>query len=409
MSLNAELSFDDSVVAPRDLSDAASQTTVATPRYSAASVSTREAILALKDEWQRLEQVCEGTAVFQAFDVCMPWFDAYVFCETPTHRAQIITFYDEAGVLVALAPFAQKTGGLVKTVEWVGEPLIQYGDILMHPFADKTATKIAFSDTLRSWKTHGLHLRNIRADSRIGQVLDLDGAMVGEAREAGAIDFSNFETVDDYFASQSRKTRSNRRRNRKNLEKTGDLSFEVVKAGAKAKSLCSLALEWKFAWLDARKLSSRAFMDKRALDCLKAAVGQETPTNPFQVFVQHIDGKPAAIEIGLVGPVGNAMYIGTYDPDLEATSVGKVRVESTASHGFAEGWTTYDMLAPMAQFKREWSNTTIGVCDYMVPTSAWGRLYRSLYLRKMRPAMKSALLAMPASLRGLVLKSIGNG
>ena len=344
---------------------------------------------------------------FQSFDICMPWLEAYVYGAEPTHRAHVLAFYDNAGRLVALAPLAQKITRLTTMAEWIGEPLVQYGDILMDPDCDRKALSLALTQALGDCAIDGLVLRNVRADARIGEVLDLAPTQLGAAREAALADLTAYETSDDYFATFSKRSRQNRRKKRNALAKKGELSFESVEAGPRAEELCVLALAWKLEWLADRGLSSRAFMDARALETVKAVCKRQSEHNPLRLFVQSIDGKPVAIELGFVGSEGNAAFMGTYDPAYEALSPGKVQMESTIMHGFEEGWSAYDMLAPMSAYKESWSNRTVGVADYMIPTSLVGRLYRDVYQRSLRPAAKALWHAMPAKLRGIALRQGG--
>lgn len=404
MSLDADLSFDGAGPSPRALARQTADRPATAVDYAASTVTSRDAILDLKDDWQRLERISWGSTVFQAFDLCLPWLDAYVFRKAPTHQAHVLVFYDRTGQAIALAPLARKLGRFLSTAEWIGDPLVQYGDLLMDPAADKSALRTAFSKALGALPVSGLHLRNVRADARVAEVLDLSASAAGEPREALMVDLGRFEAPEDYFASLSKSARTNRKRKRRALEKRGALSFEVVPAGARAAELCKLALAWKSAWLDERGQSSRAFMDPRALDVLCAAIAHESPTNPFQIFVESIDGVPVTIEIGLVGPQGNAMFIASYDPAYDALSPGKVRIESIILHGFEQGWPLYDMLPPYMSYKKSWTNATLPVSDHLIPTSMAAKLYRDGYLRLARPILKRVWNVLPASLRTSLLR-----
>lgn len=381
--------------------------TMAQKVYRAVDVNTRDAILALQSDWHRLEALSQGSVVFQAFDLCMPWLDAYVFCAAPTHRAHVLTFHDDAGTIIAIAPFAQRLSSLLTMAEWIGEPLVQYGDILMDPRCDLLALRKALTRVLGTWTVNGMHLRNVREDSAVIRVLNLGASRLGESRQAALAQLSDFPSADAYFDTFSKRSRQNRRKKRRTLEKEGALSFEVVPAGPKAAGLMTMALGWKMTWLAERGLSSRAFMDPRALDTLRTIVARQSPCNPFTLFVQKIDGRPVAIEVGLVGPHGNAAFMGTYDPALEALSAGKVQMESSIIHGHDAGWAAYDMLAPMSDYKRSWSTRTLDVADYMVPLGVAGLVYRDGWLRGLRPLLRRLWDALPARLRAIALRKSG--
>lgn len=83
MSTPADIPFAGTATAPRVLTRSRAETPTASTRYASVEVTTRDAVMDLKDEWQRLEQISEGSAVFQSFDLCLPWLDAYVFGDAP--------------------------------------------------------------------------------------------------------------------------------------------------------------------------------------------------------------------------------------------------------------------------------------------------------------------------------------
>ena len=396
--------------APFDQADRQSrpsaQSKATAQRYRAQLVSDRDSILALETDWQALTIRSSGSVAFQAFDLCLPWLDAYAFGSDPTHHAHILAIYD-ADELVGLVPLAVRRDGPVALAEWVGDPLIQYGDVLLDADCDAKAVRACLAEALKQWPLAGLLLRNVRADARVHQLLDLPGHTLGETRQAAIADLTGFGSAEDYFATFSKRSRQNRRKKRNALAKRGELSFEVVEAGPQAAELCDLALDWKLAWLAARGLSSRAFMDARALKTLKASIARSSVANPMTLFVQKVDGKPAAIEIGLTGSHGNIAFMGTYDPAYEALSAGKVQMESSILHGFEAGWAGYDMLAPMTGYKESWSTMTVDVVDYLVASSPAAWIYREGFLKIMRPTMKCIWLALPASLRSTLLRSGG--
>ncbi|MFK7792864.1 MAG: hypothetical protein AB8B88_09375, partial [Devosiaceae bacterium] len=81
--------------------------------------------------------------------------------------------------------------------------------------------------------------------------------------------------------------------------------------------------------------------------------------------------------------------------------------ESSIMHGFESNWPSYDMLAPMSEYKESWSNKRIGVADYMMPTGLGGLAYRDLWLRGLRPASKALWNSVPASWRAIALRKGG--
>ncbi|MEO0384680.1 MAG: GNAT family N-acetyltransferase [Pseudomonadota bacterium] len=370
-------------------------------------LSTREEILGVQEAWHRLEAISQTNTVFQAFDLCMPWLDTYVFGEDPTHDAKVIALY-QGDELVGLLPLAVPHSGVVVLAEWIGEPLVQYGDLLLDQSCDLVALGKVLKDAVSNLGVDGLLLRAVRADAAIHSVLPLDGAtQAGVARQAATADLTDFQTADDYFATFSSKSRKRMRRRRKELAKTGDLGFKVVPAGPDVLEIYDLALEWKKAWLAENGLTSRTFMDERALKTLREAVAWPSKNNPFTAFVQTLNDKPVAIAIGLVGPQGKAVFLTAFSADHGALSPGMVQIESTIRFGVEAGWPAYDLMAPLDTYKTSWTNTVCDVTDHVMAFTPKARLYRGIYLSTLRPAMKAAWNAIPASLRTVALHRRG--
>jgi len=221
MSIDADLTFGtrpSAIGQLRSTGDASRQKS-AVEAYAFSVLTTRDEILAIQPDWQALEGVSQGTAVFQSFDICLPWLEAYVFGADPTHRAHVLAVRDGSGRLAALAPLAQKLSRLTVMAEWIGEPLVQYGDILMDPDCDREAIGAALAQAFANCSVDGLVLRNVRADARIAAVLDLQEAQLGSGREAALADLTTFEKAEDYFATFSKRSRQNRRKINRDLPK----------------------------------------------------------------------------------------------------------------------------------------------------------------------------------------------
>ncbi|MEM1289068.1 MAG: GNAT family N-acetyltransferase [Pseudomonadota bacterium] len=372
-------------------------------RYTVEELTHRDDVLRLKEEWRALEKSSFGSVAFQSFRFCLHWLDNYAYANDATHEPKIAAVREPGGRLMALAPWAEKRGGLVRLAEWIGEPLLQYGDILLHPSAEKGAVRRALSDAMGRWAIHGLHLRNVRDDSRIRQVLDLDGGAVGQARQAAFCDMTQYADAEAYFQGFSRSSRKTRRLKRRRLEERGELTFEHLPAGPEAQKIYKTALAWKKAWLEKQGLSSRAFQDDKALAMLEAMTADQASDNPIHVYALYLDQQPISVEISFADAGAVMAFMGMYDPDFEALSPGKIQMESSIRLGFDEGWKGYDLLAPMADYKASWTNTQVGLMDYLLASTVSGLVYKHAFLGVIRPSAKAALMALPTKLRSKIL------
>lgn len=367
------------------------------------TAQSRDDVMALRDAWHRLEAISVGSTAFQSFDIYLPWMEAYAFGPDATHKPKIVSARDPSGKVVAILPLAEKKKGFITTTEWIGEPLIQYGDILLDPMANLLGLRADILKAFTSGDVSAVHLRNVRADSRIMKVLELEKMQVGATRQAGITDLSKFDDPADYWATFSRRTKKNRNKKRRGMAEIGPLSIEVVEPGEQGAFLGDLALEWKKDWLAERGLSSRAFLDRRALACLSDMFAHASDTNPMRICVLRAGEHPVAIEVSLVSDGTCIAFMGSYDAQYEHLSPGTLQMEALIEHGFENGWKAYDMLAPMTEYKERWSTDSVPVADYILAADLWGLAYRDGYIRGFRPLLKSALMALPASVRGRAL------
>ncbi|MBV6658614.1 MAG: GNAT family N-acetyltransferase [Devosiaceae bacterium] len=379
----------------------------ASDRYSVSEANDRAGVVALAECWQALERASAGSTVFQSYAFCLAWLDAYAFGDAASHRARVIAVHNSAGALMALAPFAEQRRGLVRFGEWIGEPLLQYGDILLHPDANAEAVGRALSDALSRWTAHGLHLRNVRDDSRIGRVLTLETGRVGDRREAGLIDFAAAGSADAYFKRFSRASRKSLRLKKRRLDTLGTVTFEQVEPGERCARLCHQAIGWKIDWLAQRGLSSRAFQDPTSLQTLVALASTPGQGNPLRVFALTLNGAPIAIEVSFVEPEAVLSFMGSYDPAYEEFSPGKLQLEGSVLFGYENGWTGYDLLAPMNAYKASWVTDLIGVADTVLPLTMTGRMYARVVLQRLRPAAKALVMALPVVLRSRLFGRAG--
>lgn len=356
--------------------------------YSSRVLSTRDAVLDIKPEWDALCARQSGPTAFQSHAFCMAWMDANVFCQNAKTSARIITIRNMQGALVALFPLAVSNSRILRTAEWIGEPLIQYGDALIDPQADAEAIRVALSNaTGDDFLVDAFHFRKVRKDSRIQALLDLKGVQVGEAEDAAIIDLDAHDSYDAYAkATFSNRSRKNRRKKRRTLEAEGTLSFDIADDPAKVREILDTALRWKREWLAERGLTSRAFADEHALSTLVDVA--DTPGTNAVAGVLRLNGAPVSVEFGFLDDYGFLAYLGSYNPAYDHLSPGKIAMEEMARALMDRGYARYDLLAPNSEYKKHWTEDTHPVADYFVPLSIMGLAYRSIYLNLLRSQLK---------------------
>jgi CelD/BcsL family acetyltransferase involved in cellulose biosynthesis len=94
-----------------------------------------------------------------------------------------------------------------------------------------------------------------------------------------------------------------------------------------------------------------------------------------------------------------AVHVIAYNLQFEKTGAGALLMEDSIRRACEGGLTALDLMAPGTTYKFDWADRAIDVRDYAIGLNASGKLYASLYLKRLRPAAKQALEHLPTRLR----------
>lgn len=366
-------------------------------------VTTRDGFDALEASWNALfDRAGRDIHLFQTFNWLWHW--ANHFLPGPGERGArlaVVTAHIDGHLVMVLPLVAERLGPLTQ-LAWMGEPVSQYGDVLIDEFPDGEGPALlrkALDFAARRTGAGALRLRRVRDDSNIAPLLANMGALtVGEA-EAPYLSFEGVETFEALTQRHSGSARRNRSRQRRRLSERGALAFDHRMAGEEAETLTALAFVHKAAWLDARGLYSRAFSDPRTARFFADVSRAETRPAGCYVAALTSGGHTTAIEVGVRCKGRSAIHIVTYDLAYEKTAAGALLMEDSIRRALADGMTGFDFLPPGYDYKWEWADRSVAVCDWAVPLSALGQLYAKLYLRGLRDVMKRGVEAMPVPIR----------
>jgi CelD/BcsL family acetyltransferase involved in cellulose biosynthesis len=337
-------------------------------------------------DWHAVEQAGGAVTPFQTFAVAKASVPAHL------RRGEIprIVVVRERGRAVAVFPAVVGRFARRPVIRFLGDPLIQYGDVLASPEAGLSHIAAAWRAVADPAVASAVYLRKVRADARIAPLLTDMTTTVAHA-EAPFVDLSQ----------PSRQPDSKQfRRFRRKLAQTGEVHFEEV-SGPAARATVLEALDLKREWLAARGFGSSVVGDpqwENTLAELAAGIGGAGPLRAARLTV---DGRTAAIELGLrCGPQW-CSYLGATAPEFAKCGAGHVLTEEIIAHCRQEGLSAYDLLAPSAEYKRAIQHGAVAVRDHAVALTLDGRL--SVLALRMAPGLKSAVGAMPSGLRGALL------
>src|SRR5262249_8918299 len=153
------------------------------------------------------------------------------------------------GRLIVLWPLVIARSGGLKLVGWMGEPVSQYGDVLIENVPDKAAL------LLQSWRfladqlgADAINLRKVRADAQIAPLLGALALNRVSGAEAPYLDLASAPDFAHYERRYSQKARKNRRRLMRRLEEQGPVLITRHTGGTEARSAALAALALKRAW-----------------------------------------------------------------------------------------------------------------------------------------------------------------
>jgi len=367
------------------------------------TIRDRAGLEALEGEWNALfERAGCSTHVFQTFNWCWHWCNHFL---PPVHRNDSSTTLHvlaarRAGRLVMIWPLVLERVAGFRRLAFLGAPVSQYGDILVDSLPDrKQALAEAFAHLVASSGADVLHLRKVRADANIAEVLHQCGALELERTQAPYLDLSSAPDFATYETRFSSKARKNRRRLLRRFEDRSPAVLTEYRNSGRARQMAELALMLKRAWLKDKGLVSPALADARTngffMDAAEGAI------RPVGCTITSLEsrGEATALEIAFDCKGRRAVHVLVYALKYERLSPGQLLIERSIKQAFAEGFSTYDLLAPADAYKLEWADATVDVADWAYGVTLKGRLFARHYLGHLHPRLKAVVKRFAQALR----------
>lgn len=363
-------------------------------------LTSADAVRCIESDWVDLYRRCARPGqAFQHFHRLAAWLDAYA--GTPGADQPALVIARRNGRAVLIAPFALRSRLGLKTLTWMGEPAIQYGDILVDAGPEARALCArAIEEAIRGLRPDLVHFRRVRADSPLSATLGTSGFETVEHDAAPYLDFGTTLTADDYEERYPAKARRNRRRLLRRLDETHPVSFIRLPAGPEAARATLAALSMKRAWLLSRAEVSPALADDRIARWFEALA--RNPDCDCRVTEMRCNGELAAAQIGFRDGDRLSLYLIVFGLKFEKDGVGTLHLERTIREAFEEGIRSIDLLAPNVEYKRKWADDTVALADFVRPRTALGHAYARGYLMTGRKLAKRTLKALPSGLRNTI-------
>lgn len=350
-------------------------------------IRTKEEFEALETEWNHLFDVYgRGTQLFQTFNWIWHWINQFA---TPPKNLIILTGHKQGELVIAAPLIIDKSFG-IKIIKWAGEPVSQYGDILLKDDGINLQwLKQGFNYLVDTLKPDLFYMRKTRFDASITPLLENYGATILNETAAPYIDILGAEDFTEFNKRYSQRSRKAKRRHRRKLEEKGTLSFSLFKEGEAANKAAMHAINLKRQWLKAMRIISPSFKTNLLDNFFNNATKDQH--HPVGILVSELclDERPVAIEIGIRAKDYYGAHIGAYDKEFITHSPGSLQIQDTIAALIKEGLKTIDLFAPADDYKYEWTEQSVPVYDFAYSVSLKGKLYEMLYLNTARPMLKT--------------------
>ena len=369
------------------------------------TVTDLENLLALKDDWNRLEAEA-GAAhnFFQSFTWCSAWARAYL---TEGGDAWLRTIVGRRhGKVVMIWPLMVVRHGPLCILKWLSDPVAQYGDVLV----DKSDDAQVWLEAAWNKLTHdpgidGISLRHVREDAAIHHLLTRTCRKLPDPHVARFLDLTSFESAEDHAGTLSGNQRKQRSKRCKKLESMGDIGFRVASGGDGFEDTVRLALAFKQDWQNERGLAGGVIDDPRFEQVfIDVAQGLDAEATSL-AGVLALDGVPLAIDLAFRFKGHYFGFVLTQYGPARPHSPAKVLLDLHQKWCIEEGYEQFDMMLPDDPYKLHWTDKAVTVDHFAVSTSLWGTFYCTLYLRALRPFLKRLYRKMPSALRRRLIGS----
>jgi CelD/BcsL family acetyltransferase involved in cellulose biosynthesis len=358
---------------------------------------------AVKEAWNSLaDRTGASQQGFQAFAWMRSWAVHYADEGTQLH---IVLGYRRGDLALIWPLGARKTLGL-HILEFLGEPLCQYHDVLID--ADATAGALLASALryLERLPFDVLALRRVRADSKLAALLIEAGATVDRREVAPFINFAGAKDFEEFEKTLPPKARSNRHRRMRRIQELGEIAFETCVCPARTAKMIKTAMVFKREWALKNGNYAPAVFDTRFERCFQDAARRSERNASLRVFAMLCDGHPIGVEISYCYKGRLFAHVLAPDPAYAKYGLGNALADAAIQAAFVQGYQTYDLLAPASSYKTAWTKSGVEVMDFTLTANRRGDLFHLFAFGLGRRLARAAKKRAPPALARFLLRRI---
>ena len=349
----------------------------------------------MEHQWQKLEELNTITpTVFQSFAWTKSWVESYAQSNSNTEIYLLAGYIENE--LVFIWPMMRTTHLGISTLNWLTDPIGQYGDILCakeQNVAKWMSASLRFIKQLKNIDI--IRLRHLRQSSTIEAFASRNFVDAKLHEQAPYLDLTSFKSEADYDARYNAQQRKRRKKIRSKLEETGTVEFKSVVPGSLTDRAIVTAIEQKNEWLSERGRFNRVMGCPNHLNFLKSLSRSKAKGFEFITTELSAGAKPVSWEIGFNYHGTHFAYITSHVNALTDLSPGRLHMDLSQRLALKSGQERFDLMVPNDQHKESWCSAKIDTKDYFYATTWRGKIYGHAYLAMIRPAIRKIYYRLP--------------
>lgn len=324
--------------------------------YRVLVIDSLEGLAQIAGPWSDLLSKSRANTIFLTWEWIYTWAETFL---GPERRLFVLAVYKDKE-LVGIAPWCirnkSKWGMSLKCLEFLGTPEMgsDYLDVFAKEGKEKDVARhvssFLFHEAAACWDSITLH--DIPADSRfllhyLYQV-DEDGKHV-ELKPASFCPAATLPlTRSEFFANLSSNRRQQYVRHARLLAKKGKVTHQIFRRLAAAQSLKSFNTLYQERWKSSEKELS--FIQKLVSRC--------SEKDWIQIDLLEVDGREIAALLHLRYQQTLSMLLMGVDHSFDKRiSIGNILVGLSIEQAIDDGFTTYDFLKGVEDYKFHWANS----------------------------------------------------
>jgi CelD/BcsL family acetyltransferase involved in cellulose biosynthesis len=350
-----------------------------------------DAVEAAASAWTAIENTGGVSTPFQSLAIAHAAAKAHV-AEGDIPR--IVTVRERGRPLVIFPTVTGRWAG-ASTIRFLGDPFIQYADVIAAPDASSAHLEAAWTAAADGRIASVGIFRKVRSDGRIAPVLTSRAGIISGTQAP----FVDLRTTSKLASHHARELRRLRRR----LTEQGELKFDIIR-GPAMNNVLREAIELKRAWLIERGLQSVILEKAQWENVLFALVGANCGQTEMMAARLTVGGLTAAIEIGFADRTTWFAYIGALAPKFAKSGPGHVLMEKLVDWCRESRLTTYDLLPPVQPYKQALTARAVQVTDYAIALRITG--YPGIFAARLLPVAKAIATASPLLVRRQIVRRL---